>query len=159
MLATKQLSVALRHFRLRNAIIGPKTLGPLRLKWLSGKDARGPEVPLGLVHGHPDDPDTHTWDSVVDTTPDCGGKRLPHFVYRQAPPGRTYMDYKITYIISALLWYWFTYHMYYHYHTLIGHEYMPYLEEFTDEELGILPDDAPDPEYWGNHYEPYGTYR
>lgn len=36
---------------------------------------------------------------------------------------------------------------------------MPYLDEFTDEELGIPPDDAPDPDYWGNHYEKYGTYR
>ncbi len=35
-----------------------------------------------------------------------------------------------------------------------GHWYMPYLSEFTDEELGIPPDDAPDPEYWGNHCEP-----
>lgn len=41
------------------------------------QNARGPEVPIGLAHGHPDDPDTHTWDTVVDTTPDLGGKRLP----------------------------------------------------------------------------------
>lgn len=36
---------------------------------------------------------------------------------------------------------------------------MPYLWEFTDEELGIPPDSAPDPEYWGNHGKPWGTYR
>ncbi len=32
---------------------------------------------------------------------------------------------------------------------LQGEWYIPALEEFTDEELGIPPDDAPDPEYWG----------
>lgn len=36
---------------------------------------------------------------------------------------------------------------------------MPYLCEFTDEELGIPPDDVEDPVYWGNHGEKWGTYR
>lgn len=36
---------------------------------------------------------------------------------------------------------------------------MPYLSEFTDEELGIPKDGDADPEYWGNHGKPYGTYR
>uniref|UniRef100_A0AC34G840 Uncharacterized protein n=1 Tax=Panagrolaimus sp. ES5 TaxID=591445 RepID=A0AC34G840_9BILA len=41
----------------------------------------------------------------------------------------------------------------------LGHWYMPYTSEFTDEELGIPSDSAEDPEYWGNHDKPYGTYR
>jgi hypothetical protein len=36
------------------------------------------------------------------------------------------------------------------------------ITEFSDEELGIPPDDAPDPEpdqYWGRHSKPFRTYR
>jgi hypothetical protein len=31
---------------------------------------------------------------------------------------------------------------------------MPKLDEFTDAELGIMSDDAEDPEYWGDHDHP-----
>jgi len=46
-------------------------------------------------------------------------------------------------------------------HSLKEH-YLPYPREFSDEELGIPPDDAPDPtpdQYWGNHGKDYKNYR
>lgn len=81
------------------------------------------------------------------------------FYYRDPYTPRTYLDRVISLVLATTIWYWFLYHLYWDYQMITGHFYAPYLEEFTDEELGIPPDDAPDPEYWGNHGKPYGSYR
>ncbi|KHJ85073.1 hypothetical protein OESDEN_15206, partial [Oesophagostomum dentatum] len=128
-----------------------------RFAW--GEDALGPHVPVGGKMGNQENPELHTWDGEYRGTPSKGDKLIPDFFYRTPTMGTTYIDRCVTYFISALLCGWVTYHMYYHSGHLFGHFYMPYLYEFSDEELGIPPDDAPDPEYWGNHGKKYGTYR
>lgn len=109
--------------------------------------------------GAQENPELHTYDGVYRGTPSKGDILIPDFSYRSSSTRTTYIDRCVTTFISALLWFWVTYHMYYHSGHLLGHWYMPYLDEFSDEELGIPPDSAPDPEYWGNHGKKYGTYR
>ncbi|MFH4983295.1 hypothetical protein AB6A40_010004 [Gnathostoma spinigerum] len=135
------------------------TLGGVRMKWLSREEAVGPNVPVGPHYGNPEDPELHTYDGSYRGSPEHGDNIIPIWRYRTTTFGTTYIDRCVSRFISGLLWFWFTYHMYYHSGHIFGHWYMPYLSEFTDEELGIPPDDAPDPEYWGNHNEVYGTYR
>lgn len=36
------------------------SLKTFKLKWVTGKDALGPEIPIGSQHGHPDDPERNT---------------------------------------------------------------------------------------------------
>lgn len=36
------------------------TLAKHQLKWVTGKEALGPEIPIGSVHGHPDDPERNS---------------------------------------------------------------------------------------------------
>uniref|UniRef100_A0A1I8ALC8 NADH dehydrogenase [ubiquinone] 1 beta subcomplex subunit 2, mitochondrial n=1 Tax=Steinernema glaseri TaxID=37863 RepID=A0A1I8ALC8_9BILA len=144
---------------LRRGTLASRSLGAVRYKWLSGKDAAGPNVPVGGRMGAPENPELHTYDGHYNGSVEKGDKPLPDYLYRTPTAGDTYIDRTITKLISAVLWFWFSYHMYYHSGHLFGHWYMPYLHEFTDEELGIPPDNAPDPEYWGNHGKPYGTYR
>ncbi|KAK6024254.1 hypothetical protein OSTOST_09940, partial [Ostertagia ostertagi] len=123
-------------------------LGPrftLRLKWLQkgtfdtrwgenrfawGEDALGPHVPVGGKMGAPENPELHTYDGEYRGTPSKGDVLIPDWSYRSATKTTTYIDRCVTKFISALLW-----------------------------ELGILPDSAEDPEYWGNHGKKYGTYR
>ncbi|VDL81993.1 unnamed protein product [Nippostrongylus brasiliensis] len=138
---------------------GRASLGPLRHRLAWGEDALGPNVPVGGKMGAQENPELHTYDGVYRGTPSKGDTLVPDFVYRTTPNQNTYIDRCVTYFISALLWGWVTYHMYYHSGHIFGHYYMPYLHEFSDEELGIPPDSAPDPEYWGNHGKKYGTYR
>uniref|UniRef100_A0A0N4ZYT0 NADH dehydrogenase [ubiquinone] 1 beta subcomplex subunit 2, mitochondrial n=1 Tax=Parastrongyloides trichosuri TaxID=131310 RepID=A0A0N4ZYT0_PARTI len=131
----------------------------IRSKWISAKEAQKiAGIPVGTRMGHPEDPERNTFDGHYNGTPGKD-KPLHDFYYRQPIPHTTHIDRTLTKLITGLIWFWFTYHMYYHSGVLFGHWYMPYLSEFTDEELGIPPDNAPDPEYWGNHGKPYGTYR
>ncbi|CAJ0586934.1 unnamed protein product, partial [Mesorhabditis spiculigera] len=145
--------------RLVRARMGAAHLGPIRTRMAFGEDARGPEIPVGAKLGHPEDPETHTYDGDYRGSPSKGDSLLPDYWYRRPSMGRTYIDRVITTLISAAMWFWFTYHMYYHSGHLFGHWYMPYLHEFSDAELGIPADSAADPEYWGNHGKPAGTYR
>ncbi|KIH56542.1 brix domain protein, partial [Ancylostoma duodenale] len=131
----------------------------IRHRFVWGEDALGPNVPVGGKMGAQENPELHTYDGVYRGSPEKGDKLIPDFFYRTPTMGTTYIDRCVTYFISAVLCGWFTYHMYYHSGHLFGHWYMPYLHEFSDEELGIPPDSAPDPEYWGHHGEKYGTYR
>ncbi|VDO37639.1 unnamed protein product [Onchocerca flexuosa] len=126
------------------------TNGTFRTKWLSGKDAAGPEVAVGAKSGAADDPITNTTDKPYLGEPD--DPPIQMFYYREAPPQNTMrLENLMITLTSALLWGWFVYHLYYNYGELIGEYYIPALEEFSDEELGIPPDEAPDPEYWGDH--------
>ncbi|CEF63333.1 Hypothetical protein SRAE_1000159500 [Strongyloides ratti] len=134
-------------------------LSSFRSKWISAKEAESiAGANTGTRNGHPEDPEKNTYDGHYNGTPGID-KPLHDFYYRQHIPHSTHIDRTITKLISGLLWFWFSYHMYYHSGHIFGHWYMPYLDEFTDEELGIPPDNAPDPEYWGNHGKKYGTYR
>ncbi|KJH45468.1 brix domain protein [Dictyocaulus viviparus] len=130
-----------------------------RYRFVWGKDAVGPHVPVGFKMGAPENPELHTHDAVYRGTPSKGDKLRPDFIYRAPCVGTTYIERCVTKFISALLWFWLSYNLYYNPGHIFGHFYMPYLHEFTDEELGIPPDSAPDPEYWGNHDKKYGTYR
>ncbi|VDM97465.1 unnamed protein product [Thelazia callipaeda] len=122
----------------------------VRKKWLWGKDAEGPEIAVGPKSGADDDPITNAPDKPYLGEPD--EPKLHMWYYREAPPqSTTRLEKRLITLISALLWGWFVYHIYYNYGELIGEYYIPSLEEFSDEELGIPPDDAPDPEYWGDH--------
>ncbi|VIO93115.1 NADH-ubiquinone oxidoreductase AGGG subunit homolog, mitochondrialprecursor, putative [Brugia malayi] len=124
--------------------------GALRTKWLSGKDAEGPEIAVGPKSGADDDPITNTTDKPYLGEPDDPPLQM---YYREAPPqSTTRLENLMITLTSSLLWGWFVYHLYYNYGDLIvGEYYIPSPEEFSDEELGIPPDDAPDPEYWGDH--------
>lgn len=148
-----------QKLRLRAQIGGSGSLGPLRHRFVWGEDAIGPQIPVGFKAGAPENPELHTFDKIYKGTPSKGDKLLPDYIYRTPTAGTTYIDRCMTKLISAILWFWFTYNMYYHPGHIFGHWYMPYLHEFTDEELGIPPDSEPDPEYWGNHGKKYGTYR
>ncbi|XGW08610.1 hypothetical protein V3C99_011157 [Haemonchus contortus] len=157
---SRRLALTLaRQSWIRAQVGGRATLGPLRYRFAWGEDALGPNVPVGGKMGAPENPELHTYDGEYRGTPSKGDVLIPDYMYRSAPKTTTYIDRCVTYFISALLWFWFTYHMYYHSGHIFGHWYMPYLHEFSDEELGIPPDSAPDPEYWGNHGKKYGTYR
>ncbi|KAL3994378.1 NADH dehydrogenase 1 beta subcomplex subunit 2 family protein [Acanthocheilonema viteae] len=124
--------------------------GSLRTKWLSGKEAEGPEIAVGLRSGADDDPITNTMDEPYLGEPDDPPVHM--WYYREAPPQSTMrLENVMLTLTSALMWGWFVYHLYYNYGELIGEYYVPAPEEFSDEELGIPPDDAPDPEYWGDH--------
>ncbi|VDL82780.1 unnamed protein product [Nippostrongylus brasiliensis] len=159
MLSRRLAISAAQQLRVRTQIGGRASLGPLRHRLAWGEDALGPNVPVGGKMGAQENPELHTYDGVYRGTPSKGDTLVPDFVYRTTPNQTTYIDRCVTYFISALLWGWVTYHMYYHSGHIFGHYYMPYLHEFSDEELGIPPDSAPDPEYWGNHGKKYGTYR
>lgn len=124
-----------------------------------GEDAVGPNVPVGGKMGAQENPELHTYDGDYRGSPEKGDTLLPDNFYRTPTLGRTYVDRVLSYVISAVIWFWFSYHMYYHSGHILGHWYMPYLHEFSDAELGIPPDSAEDPEYWGNHGKKYGTYR
>ncbi|KAL6734265.1 hypothetical protein Aduo_004824 [Ancylostoma duodenale] len=159
MLGRNLALTAARHLRVKGLIGGRASLGPVRHRFVWGEDALGPNVPVGGKMGAQENPELHTYDGVYRGSPEKGDKLIPDFFYRTPTMGTTYIDRCVTYFISAVLCGWFTYHMYYHSGHLFGHWYMPYLHEFSDEELGIPPDSAPDPEYWGHHGEKYGTYR
>ncbi|VDM47324.1 unnamed protein product [Toxocara canis] len=159
MLPPRAIPFLAQQARLQRLLPLRTSLGAIRTKFVFGKEALGSNVPVGGRMGAPEDPELHTYDGVYRGTPSKGDKPIPDFIYREPRVGDTYVDRCVSYFISACLWFWFTYHMYYHSGHIFGHWYMPYLNEFTDEELGIPPDDAPDPVYWGNHGEKYGTYR
>uniref|UniRef100_A0AC35TUN1 NADH dehydrogenase [ubiquinone] 1 beta subcomplex subunit 2, mitochondrial n=1 Tax=Rhabditophanes sp. KR3021 TaxID=114890 RepID=A0AC35TUN1_9BILA len=130
-----------------------------RSKWLSAKESeRVAAIGVGTRLGHSEDPERNTYDGHYNGTPGKD-KPLHDFYYREPIPHSTHIDRTLSKFITALMWFWFTYHMYYHSGLLFGHWYMPYLSEFTDQELGIPKDSEADPEYWGNHGKKYGTYR
>ncbi|CAJ0606539.1 unnamed protein product [Cylicocyclus nassatus] len=148
MLSRNLALTAARQLRARGAIGASSSLGPVRHRFAWGRDALGPNVPVGGKMGAQENPELHTWDGVYRGSPEKGDKLIPDFFYRTPTMGTTYTDRCVTYFISALLCGWVTYHMYYHSGHILGHWYMPYLHEFSDEELGIPPDSAPDPECW-----------
>lgn len=133
------------------------------LRW--DKNPKGPLPSIGIVHpGHYDDPERMTMDMDYMGTKRYGDKIPEHtFQYRDVPesilPDVPFLDRMATIWLTANLWFLFTYNLYWNYAKFTGHWYTPYLYEFSDEELGIPPDDAPDPEYWGHHGKPNNTYR
>nr|CAD2198341.1 unnamed protein product [Meloidogyne enterolobii] len=135
-----------------------------KVKFRWEKNPEGPEFPMRKLQiGHQDDPELWgTMDKYYKCSPRFGEnpKDFPEFNYRDEyiykPP---FLDRFASKIVASLMWAWLLYHLYWNHSMLIGHEYIPYPYEYTDEELGIPPDDAPDPEYWGNHDKPYRTYR
>ncbi|XP_021948543.1 NADH dehydrogenase [ubiquinone] 1 beta subcomplex subunit 2, mitochondrial [Folsomia candida] len=48
--------------------------------------------------------------------------------------------------VGAMMWWWVFWHLFSDYEHLIGEKKFIYAETWTDEELGIPPDDADDPE-------------
>ncbi|EJW77648.1 hypothetical protein WUBG_11442 [Wuchereria bancrofti] len=92
--------------------------GALRTKWLSGKDAEGPEVAVGAKSGADDDPITNTTDKPYLGEPD--DPPLQMWYYREAPPqSTTRLENLMITLTSSLLWGWFVYHLYYNYGDLI----------------------------------------
>ncbi|KAI6233158.1 Protein F44G4.2 [Aphelenchoides fujianensis] len=140
--------------------IRPLQLSAQQAKWLSKEEAKWiPDVPVGTQAGHPEDPVLHTYDKEYWGSPEKGDILMKEWYYREWPQNKTYLDRVITMALTSFFWFWVLYHLVRDWKIFTGHFYMPYMEEFTDEELGIPPDNAPDPEYWGNHDKPYGTYR
>jgi hypothetical protein len=52
---------------------------------------------------------------------------------------------------SGFFWFWLFYNTYWNYEMITREYAYTDLTEYTDAELGIPPDDAEDPEYWGQH--------
>lgn len=131
--------------------LGPTTSGESHGAILPRQFSVGPRLgakPLvGWKHGHQDDPMMNPMDGLMP-----GQEVCPEWVYRSGrdyPKHYGWLERGYTHFLSAFLWFWFFYHVYWDYGHLVGEWYIPALEEFTDAELGIPPDDAPDPEYWG----------
>ena len=141
-----------------------KARNKIKLRW--DKEGRGPEMPMrNFQAGHPEDPELWgTMDREYTGTPRFGDGYYG-FVYRENPLNLEkppFLDRMMGKLIATMLWHWFLYNLYWNYHMLFGHFYIPYRYEFSDEELGVPPDDAPDPEpeqYWGTHKRPYRSYR
>jgi len=135
----------------------PTSLTTIRTNWAFGKDAIGAEAPDGGVGTHPDDPELNTHDGPITVTKP--GEIFRHEFYYREPPGpEPLVEQRFARLLATGILAWFFYNFYHHSDMMFGEFYIPYLEEFTDAELGIPPDDAPDPAYWGHHGEPYKTY-
>ncbi|KAF7630852.1 hypothetical protein Mgra_00008867 [Meloidogyne graminicola] len=134
----------------------------IKFRW--EKNPIGSEYPnRKFFIGHLDDPQFWgSMDAFMQCSPRFGEnpKDFPEYNYRlehvYKPP---FLDRFVSKIFASLFWFWLFYNIYWNNALLLGHGYYPYGYEFTDEELGIPPDDASDPEYWGNHDMPYRTYR
>ncbi|CAD5217848.1 unnamed protein product [Bursaphelenchus xylophilus] len=126
-------------------------------KWLSKKEAnKVEEAMVGNHFGALDNPiyHTHTHNLMME------GDENQEFFYRERPHYKLRGDQIMATVLGTMFWSWVFYSIYWKYELLVGHWYIPYIpKEFTDEELGIPPDDAEDPEYWGSHGKKYGTYR
>ena len=56
----------------------PNLLNPVRFKWISGREATETnQMPVGTKLGHPEDPETHTWDGEYRGTPEKGDTLIP----------------------------------------------------------------------------------
>eukprot|EP00918_Siedleckia_nematoides_P061978 GHVU01135193.1.p1 GENE.GHVU01135193.1~~GHVU01135193.1.p1 ORF type:complete len:112 (+),score=10.19 GHVU01135193.1:57-392(+) len=44
-------------------------------------------------------------------------------------------------VVMAVMWYWVLWHCWYHWDSVVGHFTIPNSSQWTDEELGIPPDD------------------
>jgi len=130
----------------------------MRLRW-SKHGANN--IPIGRDFGHPDNPEMWTSQKEYYGSPEWGDKTTAEHYYREYPDisQPLVMERYGHLIVGCVFWFYQFYNLYWNYKDLIGHWYLPYQYEFSDEELGIPPDDAPDPEYWGNHGKAYGTYR
>ncbi|KAL5009779.1 hypothetical protein ScPMuIL_012084 [Solemya velum] len=64
------------------------------------------------------------------------------FVYRTSAPAASKKTLFKAEVIGFLLWYWILYHIWYEPEHLIGHYEYPDPSKWTDEELGIPPDDV-----------------
>ncbi|KAH9525218.1 NADH dehydrogenase [ubiquinone] 1 beta subcomplex subunit 2, mitochondrial [Bulinus truncatus] len=63
------------------------------------------------------------------------------YLYRRLEPGDSSMWHYAGDALSAFLWYWMLYHCYYEYEHLVPSYKYPDSSKFTNEELGIPPDD------------------
>ncbi|KAL3102332.1 hypothetical protein niasHS_003741 [Heterodera schachtii] len=146
----------------------PKDMPPLRdylprPTWVK----HGNEFPLRqLLPGHYDDPEWHPKDRGYAGSPRFGDK-IPEdiMIYRRSPTEEEvpFLHKAMHKLMSMVFWYWVFYTIYWHHQEqFTGEWYMPYHYEWSDEELGVPPDDAPDPEerqFWGHPGELIGTYR
>ncbi|KAI1720963.1 NADH dehydrogenase 1 beta subcomplex subunit 2 domain-containing protein [Ditylenchus destructor] len=119
-----------------------------RLKWVSGKEAEkgGLFSNSWQRMSHPDNPEFFTRDKEYYHEDHPTG-----WTYRERGTKPMKIERTLLKWLSGFTWFWIFYQFYWRPGMMFGEFYMPYLDEFTDEELGIPPDDAPDPEYWGNH--------
>ncbi|CAD5213169.1 unnamed protein product [Bursaphelenchus okinawaensis] len=122
---------------------------------LTDAEAAVSQAPINTRAGAIDNPiyQTHTMSVVQEDDVFKGAW------YRERPANEIKADRICGTIAATFFWAWTFYELYYRYEMFIGHFYIPYGAEFTDEELGIPPDDAPDPEYWGHHGQRASTYR
>uniref|UniRef100_A0A183BWA8 NADH dehydrogenase [ubiquinone] 1 beta subcomplex subunit 2, mitochondrial n=1 Tax=Globodera pallida TaxID=36090 RepID=A0A183BWA8_GLOPA len=127
----------------------------------------GIEMPLRqILPGHYDDPEFHTRDREYFGSPRFGDK-IPEGLaaYRRnaTDEDELFLPRAMHKFLSIVFWYWFFYTLYWHHGEMYtGEWYYPYHYEWTDEELGIPPDDAPDPEegqFWGHPGALIGSYR
>ncbi|CAL8143819.1 unnamed protein product [Orchesella dallaii] len=66
------------------------------------------------------------------------------YSYRSyAPPAKKYVIWAEA--AGAFMWWWIFWHLFTDYEHIIGHYPFPDIAAWTDEELGIPPDDAEDP--------------
>lgn len=127
----------------------------MKLKWAK----HGNNVPVSKDQGHIDDPERWTVIKWYDGSPEFGDKYIEDIYYRQKPDDLGFLERFVYGLLGGFFWFYQFYNLYWSYEWLIGHGYVPYRYEFSDEELGIPPDHEPDPEYWGNHGKKFGTYR
>jgi len=135
----------------------PQNWQDMKLRWAK----QGNNVPIGWITGQHDDPERWTLTKEYSGSPEWGDKHDDmdfNCLYRE-DIGPMHLERFLCIFFGGIFWFHQFYQLYWNYEFLTGHFYIPYQTEFTDEELGIPPDDAPDPEYWGNHGKPFGTYR
>lgn len=64
-----------------------------------------------------------------------------HTWYYRTPPKVDELDVKMANALGTIIWWWILYNCMTEYDHLIGHYIRPDASEWTDEELGIPPDD------------------
>jgi len=78
---------------------------------------------------------------ISTSKPRLGGD----WYYRSLPPPQPKFE-LLAEASGAFMWWWIFWHCMTDYHHIIGHFDFPDIDGWTDEELGVPPDDADDPE-------------
>lgn len=72
------IQLAIQRQLLLNAKRNPAFLNNVRHKWVSGREATATnQVPVGTRLGHPEDPETHTYDGEYRGSPEKGDTLIP----------------------------------------------------------------------------------